>query len=127
MKSSVEQEKALHDYNVRTDKSQLENLLHPSFEETGYSGKTYDCKSIIDLLQSQTNAGNTIHAQDFKCHFLEAAICLMHYNTAIVDNDGAPTRYARRTSVWLFNGDQWQIRYHQGTPCEKFELDSHAN
>ena len=120
----IAREKALHDHKVRADKSQLTNLLHPSFKEVGYSGRTYDFNSIVGLLQSQDSNSNTIHAQNFECFFLEAAVCLIHYNTAIIDTDGAATRYARRTSVWLFNGDQWQIRFHQGTPCEKFVLDA---
>ena len=120
----IAREKALHDHKVRADKSQLTNLLHPSFKEVGYSGRTYDFNSIVGLLQSQDSNSNTIHAQNFECFFLEAAVCLIHYNTATVDKDGAATRHASRTSVWLFNGDQWQMRFHQGTPCEQFALDT---
>ena len=123
----IQRENALHDRKTRSDTSLLENLLHPSFKEVGYSGKTWDFKLIVGLLQNQANTSSVIQAQDFECHFLEAAVCLIHYNTATVDKAGAASRYAKRTSVWLFNGDRWQMRYHQGTPCEKFELVSTKN
>ncbi|WP_434341054.1 hypothetical protein [Motilimonas cestriensis] len=45
----IEQEIALHQYDVRQNKAEIERLLHPDFKEVGESGTSYDYRSIVLL------------------------------------------------------------------------------
>ena len=65
----IQREKALHDRKTRSDTSLLENLLHPSFKEVGYSGKTWDFKLIVGLLQNQANTSSVIQRRTLSAIF----------------------------------------------------------
>ena len=42
---------SLHQQDIRRSKESLELLLHPLFKEVGYSGVTYNLKSILEALK----------------------------------------------------------------------------
>lgn len=118
----IEQEKALHQHQTRQDIAQIKRLLHPTFQEVGQSGTHYDFASIVDMMINEAPSDVTIHSQDYQSILLEPSVHLLLYKTALVSPNGEIGGYAKRASIWAFTGSNWQMKYHQGTPCAPFEL-----
>ncbi|WP_420645585.1 DUF4440 domain-containing protein [Candidatus Leptofilum sp.] len=108
-------EEMLHTNGVRHDLGKLEALLHPDFEEFGRSGARYGRSQIIAALQ-QENPLPEIHATQYTVSLLAEGVALLTYTSAHVDDLGNPYRETLRSSLWVWNGRSWQIRFHQGTP-----------
>jgi len=120
----IEQEIALHQHEIRTDREQVERLLHPDFVEIGRSGKQYDFQSIWDSELKASNPQHVLHSQDYLAVKLSPGVMLLLYQTATKQSVGGYSDYAKRSSVWVFNESCWQMIYHQGTPCEAFEINA---
>ncbi len=118
----IEQEIALHQYAVRQNRQEVARLLHPSFSEVGESGRSYDYKSIVEMMESERPSGAYIHSQDYECIELEPSVHLLTYKSARVDADGAKSNFVKRSSIWVFTGENWQMKYHQGTSCAVFQF-----
>lgn len=121
----IKLERALHCPKTRKDKIKLKKLLHKDFQEVGASGTSYDFQSICFLLQSeQTESSNSeqIISQDFHATMLADNVCLLLYKSCLLSRDNVPHSFAKRSSVWQRTNGQWQIQYHQGTPCKAFPL-----
>lgn len=122
MEVLIEQEIALHQYEIRQNLNEVQRLLHSSFKEVGRSGRSFDYAAIIEMLQSEEPADGYIHSQEFECIALEPSVQLLLYKSAWISKTGAISAYTKRSSIWVFTGQCWQMKYHQGTPCEAFEL-----
>ena len=122
MEVLIEQEIALHQCEIRQNLNEVQRLLHPSFKEVGRSGRSFDYAAIIEMLQSEEPTDGHIHSQEFECVALEPSVRLLLYKSAWVSKTGAISAYTKRSSIWTFTGQCWQMKYHQGTPCEAFEL-----
>ncbi|ELR67904.1 hypothetical protein C942_00212 [Photobacterium marinum] len=122
MEILIEQEIALHQHEVRTNKTEAKRLLHPDFREVGISGISFDYKSIMAMMEEEEPSSLRIHSQDYECIELSHNVMLLLYKSAFIDNSGNYKHFAKRSSVWVFNGQQWQMKYHQGTECESFEI-----
>lgn len=120
----IEQEIALHQYEIRQSKADIAQLIHGDFREVGESGISYDHQSIIEMMASEQPSNGFIHSQDYECIQLEESVQLLLYKSASVDELGKSSHFAKRSSVWVLNGTQWQLKYHQGTACEPFELSN---
>ena len=118
----IEQEIELHQYETRQSLSDIERLIHPSFSEVGILGDSYDFASIIELMKSEEPSEVRIHSQNYECVQLEPSVQLLKYESVIVTSSGETSDYAKRCSIWAFNGSRWQLKFHQGTPCPMFEL-----
>lgn len=118
----IEQEIALHQFEVRQNKQEVARLLHPEFREVGISGTSFDYPSIVKMMEQEQVSQGRIHSQDYQCVQLEASVQLLLYRSAWVSTDGDISSFAKRSSVWVFSGSGWQMKYHQGTPCDAFEL-----
>ncbi|MGR5414245.1 DUF4440 domain-containing protein [Vibrio astriarenae] len=119
----VEQEVALHQYEIRQNSADRERLIHPQFTEVGKSGTSYDYYSIIEMMKSEEPSNSRVHSQRYECIQLESSVNLLKYESAIIDEIGEVSGYAKRSSIWVFTGTSWQLKYHQGTPCLPFELE----
>ena len=118
----IEKEVALHQFEVRTDKTQVLKLLHADFKEVGESGNSYTLKSILDHLgQEQPNSGQ-IHSQEFESFELSPETYLLLYKSVRVNVDGKYSNFAKRSSIWSLTENGWQMKYHQGTPCDRFDI-----
>ena len=53
MEVIIEQEIALHQFEVRQDKVKIERLIHPDFHEVGRLGNSYDFKSIVRMMEME--------------------------------------------------------------------------
>jgi hypothetical protein len=119
----IKQERALHQYEIRKNIAGVTRLIHPDFQEVGLSGIRYDFESIVELMQNETKTKGHIHSQDYTDIKLAPTVYLLLYRSAWVDEFGIRSRFARRSSIWVLNGDLWQIQYHQGTACKASELE----
>ncbi|WP_333014521.1 DUF4440 domain-containing protein [Vibrio vulnificus] len=119
----IQQEIELHQYEVRQNIADIERLIHPSFTEVGRSGRSFDFASIIDLMASEEPTEVAVHSQDFECIKLEPSTHLLKYKSALISLAGEESSFTKRSSIWVFNGERWQLKYHQGTPCEPFTLN----
>lgn len=120
MKILIEQEIALHQYEVRQNKADITRLLHPEFREVGESGTSYDFQSINTMMEEGDASNGYIYSQDFECINLEESVQMLLYKSASVNELGIKSHFAKRVSIWVLNGEQWQLKYHQGTPCDLF-------
>ena len=114
-------EHTLHQPTARRDSSRLQDLLHESFVEFGYSGASYDRAGVIDLLASD-EAGYQILSRDFELTSLGTHTALLTYKSASIDDHGEVSRYALRASVWALTPTGWRLRFHQATPTAEFEI-----
>lgn len=118
----IDLERALHQCDIRQNKAEVESLIHASFKEVGASGRSYNFNTIIKMMGAEQSSNGYIHSQDFESILLESSIYLLLYKSAWVDNNGIKSNFAKRSSIWVFTGENWQLKYHQGTPCQEFEL-----
>lgn len=124
MKLLIAKELELHKHETRSSKSRLRKLLHSEFVEIGYSGQTWDFNSIVESLTAESDAGFLIHAQQFSCEELQQGIYLLIYKTVQIGKGGQRSRFAKRTSIWMRTDSKWQMRFHQATACEEFEISA---
>ena len=109
-------EQALHQFDVRRDPATLEKLIHPDFIEFGRSGTRYDKAAIKQQLLTEPRAKTKSHSQDYQLAQLGPDVVQLTYKSAQQDDDGQLGNYTWRSSIWQRVDDQWQIRFHQGTP-----------
>ena len=109
-----------HQQVVRTSIDKLTELLHPSFIEVGYSGKTYDFNSMLEN-QLKPPLDFVVWSQDYEYYEYASDIVQVNYLSANLEKDGSLSRHAKRTSIWVKESCNWQMRFHQGTPIATFE------
>lgn len=114
-------ETELHHPGVRLDVARLEQLLHPDFHEVGRSGRTYDRSTIVRYLSAQTVSPSVVSG-DFALAPLAVDVVLLTYRSAQRQPDGTLAQPTHRSSVWVLDGAQWRVRYHQGTPADDTPL-----
>ncbi|AYV22844.1 MULTISPECIES: DUF4440 domain-containing protein [Vibrio] len=122
MEVLIEQEIALHQFEVRQDKVEIERLIHPGFREVGRSGNSYDFKSIVRMMETEKPSNVQVHSQNYECVALEPTVQLLTYESALIDDGGQVSNFTKRSSIWVLVGELWQLKYHQGTPCDVFEI-----
>lgn len=103
-----EHEQELLNPEVRSARERLKALLHVDFREMGSSGDVYDRETMIDMMVGE--APGQVVIRDFDTSYLSAEVALVTYRTV-----GTGGQEARRSSVWVFQDDRWQLRHHQGT------------
>ncbi|MGF1747168.1 DUF4440 domain-containing protein [Vibrio cionasavignyae] len=123
MEVIIEQEIALHEFEIRQDKAEIERLIHPDFREVGRSGNSYDFKSIVRMMEMEKPSNVQIHSQNYECVALEPTVQLLTYETALIDDSGQASSFTKRSSIWVLAEELWQLKYHQGTPCDILEIN----
>ena len=106
---------------IRGNSVRLGELLHPGFREFGRSGRIYCRKDTLASCADQPRSYEVL-SQDFQTEELAADLMLVTYRSAQVDADGSISRHTLRTSLWQRTEVRWQLRFHQGTPTEAFEI-----
>ncbi|RZV01728.1 UNVERIFIED_ORG: hypothetical protein EOZ59_1687 [Serratia quinivorans] len=109
----------LHQPATRNSITSVSELLHDEFEEIGRSGNYYDKQQTLAALQIERGQAS-IYSEGFKLAIIAEGAVLLTYRSFHRSDDGGVTRCTLRSSIWLLsakdNGDQWQMRFHQGTP-----------
>ncbi|OMH31529.1 ribonuclease HI family protein [Tersicoccus sp. Bi-70] len=101
-------EQELLDPQVRADVARLAALLHPDFLEVGASGRLWDRDSTIDLVSNgETGA---VQFEQVQVDRIDPTTILLVWRST---RDG---QSAVRSSWWVRDGQQWRLRFHQGTP-----------
>jgi len=114
-------EVALHQHDVRTNSEKLRELLHPDFVEIGYSGRTFDFKSTLDRLLSESASSFRLWSQSYEFCEYAPNIVQVIYLSANLGKDGDLSRHSKRTSIWVNASGIWQMKFHQATPVPAFE------
>lgn len=102
-----EKELALLDPTVRADPTKVGQLLHDDFIEFGSTGRVYDKKVLLDMLEGEPSSEVTI--RDFAVRQLSDDTALVTYRSV-----GQSGQEARRSSVWVRDGE-WRMIFHQGS------------
>lgn len=95
---------------VRKSAVKINELIADTFVEFGSSGKIYHKAEIIKELPLEEPQNYKV--LNFATSELAEDIVLATY---LVEIDGVSSL---RSSIWKYNGDAWQMIFHQGTKCE---------
>ncbi len=117
----IKQEIALHQHEIRQSLKDIQRLIHPNFREVGESGNSYNYNNIMSMMEKELPPLGRLHSQDYECVHIEPSVKLLMYRTCWISELGEMTHWTKRSSIWVFTGDKWQMKYHQGTPCPSFE------
>ncbi|MCJ2228840.1 ribonuclease H [Providencia rettgeri] len=84
------------------------------FFEFGRSGGTTNKTNTLSVLVDEQPI--TIYSEDYHCTLLSNNTLLMTY-TSFERQQNIKIKLTHRSSIWLKNSkNQWQLRFHQGTP-----------
>ncbi len=113
-------EVSLHQPEVRSDRDQVDRLLHESFIEFGRSGQMYTKAEILEVLSAESSE-EAIYSGDYSLTMIEDGVALLTYKSAQINASGKLSRYTLRSSLWQYTEPGWQMRFHQGTATYAFE------
>ncbi len=98
---------------TRFDRALMEATFAPGFFEFGRSGRRYTrAELLLDEAQAQ-DIPATLH--NLTVTPLSETLALVTYISELRCD---PPEWANRASVWDRASGRWQLRFHQGTPCE---------
>ncbi|WP_405443934.1 DUF4440 domain-containing protein [Streptomyces avidinii] len=106
------------DPGVRMSQSLVRQLLDPHFVEVGASGRRWTYEQMLAALpdmDGSTEEGPRYEPSEMTGVVLAPGLVHLTYETVIDGNR------ARRSSLWRRQGPgaQWQMYYHQATPCPR--------
>ncbi|HEJ7974702.1 TPA: nuclear transport factor 2 family protein [Serratia marcescens] len=108
----------LHQPTTRCDPKRVAALLHEDFEEIGRSGLRYDKRQTVAALEMETDYPPIV-AEAFKLEQISEGAVLLTYKSFQRDAQGRAVRCTERSSIWLLKDkEDWQMRFHQGTPTD---------
>jgi ribonuclease HI len=93
---------------VRSDIGRTGVLLHPEFTEIGSSGRIWTRDAMMMSLEE--SPGGPTELEVISADRIGADTILLTYRSH--SRAGA----ALRSSLWVLDGGQWRLRFHQGTP-----------
>lgn len=116
----VELELYLLKSDVRASPEELNILIHDDFHEFGAFGASFGKKEVLERLPKEKCPN--FCATSFELRMLSKDLSQLLYRATMKKQDEFNTRYSLRSSLWKFNEDlgEWQMIFHQGTPCEPF-------
>jgi hypothetical protein len=103
----------LLDPEVRATPEKLEELLADDFLELGSSGRTYDKREIVDVLQGESGLESSV--QDFRIRQLGPDAVLATYQITARPAPSTDVRRSLRSSILVRFEGRWQLAFHQGT------------
>ena len=104
-------EESLWRPETRFDPDYMERVLTVDFFEFGRSGRIYDRADTIAAEPQPIDA--VLPLRDFEVHAVTADIALVTYVSEVHADD---IQVANRSSLWMRQGGEWRLRFHQGTP-----------
>jgi hypothetical protein len=99
--------------DTRHDRALMDQTFAPDLVEFGRSGRRYTRDDLLPTGESHP-IDATLHALTITD--LTPSIALVTYISELRRPTG--TEWANRSSLWDRSKGRWQIRFHQGTPCE---------
>lgn len=116
-------ERELHDPSVRRDANRLSELLHPDFRECGKNGRDYRLEEILKEL-SEEDGNLRVWSGRYSLQHATPESALLLYRSAHIDQNGSVSSFSFRSSLWVKDGGNWRMLFHQGTRTEPFEMES---
>ncbi|MDH5432660.1 MAG: DUF4440 domain-containing protein [Gammaproteobacteria bacterium] len=107
---------------VRSSYEELDKYLSDDFIEIASTGVQFDKAHALSRIPHEVSPD--FWQQDFSLNKFKNTLAQLVYKAAIKHPDSEEIKYSRRSSIWRFNGDVWQMIFHQGTLCEPFEIHS---
>ena len=107
-------EPIFHHPEFGTARSDFEQMIVEDFWEVGASGSRYDRQFVLDNLEERhaVPVEEDWRIEDCQCRPLSEDVYLFTY----VLWQGE--RRTRRATIWMQDGLEWKIVYHQGTLAE---------
>jgi hypothetical protein len=105
-------EESLWCSDSRFDIELMREIIAEDFFEYGRSGRKYTREETLPIKAREVTARFPLPG--LQVRELLQGVAQITYNSE-VDFSGN-IEHARRSSIWTFNGDKWQLRFHQGTP-----------
>ena len=96
----------------------LNRYLADDFYEIGASGRCFGKADVLERLPTETPP--VITQQDFNCRVLANGLAQLTYRATIQREGDDTMAYSMRSSLYRFDGEKWQMVFHQGTACEPF-------
>ncbi|XAS68372.1 ribonuclease HI family protein [Micrococcaceae bacterium Sec5.7] len=94
--------------DVRSDVGRTGVLLHPEFTEIGSSGRIWTRDAMMMSLEG--DPGDRAELEVLGADRIGTSAVLLTYRS--YSRSGT----ALRSSLWVLDGTQWRLRFHQGTP-----------
>lgn len=98
---------------TRHDRALMDATFAPDFHEFGRSGRRYTRDDLLPNGETQA-IDATLHT--LTVTQVSPTIALVTYRSELRRPSG--TEWANRASLWDRTSGRWQLRFHQGTPCE---------
>ena len=114
----IEMEKFLVQPATRLSVELLNRYLSDDFYEIAASGRCFGKADVLARLPTETPPAIT--QQDFDCRVLADGLAQLTYRATIQRTDDNSPTYSVRSSICRFDGEKWQMIFHQGTACEPF-------
>lgn len=93
---------------TRADLGRTGVLLHPDFTEIGSSGRIWTRDAMMMSLED--NPGGAVELELLGADRLGEKTIILTYRSHTREGS------ALRSSLWVLEGAQWRLRFHQGTP-----------
>lgn len=114
----IELEQLLVQPATRLSAEQLNSYLSDDFYEIAATGRCFGKADVLERLP--TEKPPLITQQDFNCKVLADSLAQLTYRATIQRAESDIVSYSVRSSLYRFDGEKWQMIFHQGTICEPF-------
>ncbi len=105
---------------TRLSAEMLNRHLADDFYEIAATGRCFGKADVLERLPTETPP--VITQQDFNCRVLADGLAQLTYRATIQRAESDSLSYSVRSSIWRFDGEKWQMVFHQGTACESFDV-----
>lgn len=109
-------EHSLWQSETRHDRALMDQTFAHDFREFGRSGRRYSREDLLPEGAAQP-IDATLHA--LAVTDLSDTLALVTYVSQVRRPTGP--EWANRASLWDRASGRWQLRFHQGTPCEALQ------
>jgi hypothetical protein len=96
---------------TRFSREYMDGTLASDFSEFGRSGRVYTKEIVMSAPMQEINA--QLPLKDFKVRLIDDKVALVTYVSEV---QYEVLEIANRSSIWSKNGNNWVMRFHQGTP-----------
>lgn len=105
-------EPIFHKPEFGTSRHDFDRLMAKDYWEIGASGQKYSRQFVLSALEKRHEESVSEHltVTDFACRCIAMDTYLVTYQ---LEQDGG--RLTRRSTLWQYSSEGWQILYHQGT------------
>jgi hypothetical protein len=115
--AAIANEKSLIEAKKKEDDAFFKSALSPDFSLVGVDGKLLEGQEAIDNLGDSSLVELTPY--DMKVVSLGDDATIVTYDAIVreapEEDQGPPPRYQHFSSVWLKQGGQWKLKFHQST------------